>query len=680
MIDVHGNKEIMLSPGKSKPYGSRRTLEGVNFSIYSRLATEVTLCLFHHENNELFKEIPLDPEINKTGHVWHIHVGNLPSKLCYAYRFNKAKGKVFNQYFNVDHLIIDPYAKGLSTPINWGEGIGSLPLGLVDEELPFDWEGDRPLELKREELVIYEMHVRGLTCHPSSQTPHQGKFLGIIEKIPYLKALGINAVKLMPINEFNELEYDRFNPLNGEKLFNYWGYSPLHYFSPMNRFASSAAFGQSILDFKAMVKEFHKNGIEVLLDIVLNHTGENEETLFSFLGIDPPTYYLFDHDHEMMDFTGCGNTINCNHPIVCDFIKECLRYWVSEMHVDGFRFDLAGVMFRGVHGEPLKNPPLVDSISNDPILASTKLIAEPWDATGLYRLGHFYPKEERWSEWNDVYRDEVRQFIKGDKGKNRGFATRLCGSDDIFGRKRTPCSTINYISAHDGFTLHDLVTYNQKDNTANGENNRDGHPANFSWNCGVEGETEDQDINALRVRQMKNFHLTLMLSQGVPMLLMGNEYGHTRHGNNNSWCQDNEMNWFLWDELKLKEEFFRFYQKCIHFRLQHPELRRDSYLSPQDIQWHGTSPGEPDWDKDTNFLSYLLIDEVNSHHMYAAYNPSAENKTVYLPEASQGMQWHCLADTSLQSPDDFKEEEKASPLNGVKYTLMPYSIALFKMW
>lgn len=664
---------VQTFPGESKPYGSKRDSRGVNFAIYSRLATEATLCLFHYDDRRLFKEIPLDPHVNRTGHVWHIRVEDLPGRLCYAYRFNKGRGKVFKEFYDPRHLVIDPYAKGLATPSEWGEGIGNEPLGLVDEKLDFDWEGERPLNLPGEELVIYEMHVRGFTRHPSSGVSKPGTFLGAIEKIPYLKSLGVNAVKLMPINEFNELEYERFNPLNGEKLVNYWGYSPLHYFSPMNRYGSGNAFGQSILDFKTMVREFHKNGIEVIVDIVLNHTGERDEEPFSFLGIDPQTYYLFDHKHEKMDFTGCGNTINCNHPVVLDFIKDCLRYWVSEMHVDGFRFDLAGVMFRGVHGEPLKNPPLIDSISNDPILASSKLIAEPWDAAGLYLLGKFYPKEERWSEWNDVYRDVVRQFIKGDKGKNRSFATRLCGSDDIFGRHRTPRSSINFISAHDGFTLRDLVTYNHKDNTANGENNRDGHPANFSWNCGVEGETDKDKINALRIRQMKNFHLTLMLSQGIPMLLMGNEYGHTRHGNNNSWCQDNEMNWFLWNELSKQEDFFRFYKKCIDFRKNHPQLRRKRYLTPEDIVWYGMQPGDPDWDGDTRFLAYLLVDEVESRHLFVAYNPSARHKEVALPEG----QWNLIADTSLGAPDDFCDEESAPLLDSVEYSLKPYSISLF---
>lgn len=670
---------LLLSAGESKPYGSKRTSEGVNFAIYSRLATDVTLCLFNYESGSLYQEIHLDPEIHKTGHVWHVHVGNLPHNLCYAYRFNKGIGKVFNKYYDSERLIIDPYAKGLATPVQWGEGLGETPLGLVDQAIPFDWEGDKPLNLPREELVIYEMHVRGFTVHSSSKVEVPGSFLGVIDKIPYLKELGVNAVKLMPIQEFNEIEYQRFNPLNGEKLYNFWGYSPLHYFSPMNRYASSKEFGQSLIDFKMMVKELHRNGIEVILDIVLNHTGENEESIFSFLGIDPSTYYLFDNEHEMVDFTGCGNTVNSNHPIVRDFIKDCLRYWVSEMHVDGFRFDLAAVMFRGVHGEPLKNPPLIEALSNDPILAFTKLIAEPWDAAGLYRLGHFYSKEERWSEWNDVYRDEVRQFIKGDKGRRRGFATRLCGSDDIFGRERTPVSTINFISAHDGFTLHDLVSYNQKDNTANGENNRDGHPANYSWNCGEEGRTDNPEVAALRLRQMKNFHLTLLLSQGVPMLLMGNEYGHTRHGNNNSWCQDNELNWFLWDETANNPGFFRFYQRCIDFRKRHPILRRNRYLTPDDIQWHGKVPWEPDWDGDTKFLAYLQVDEVQGQHLFVAFNPSAIEKHIVLPDAENGKKWFRAIDTFMNSPDDFLDEEEMVPLHENSYSLKPYSVVVFKL-
>lgn len=639
-------------PGSPTPYGALITEKGVNFAIYSSRAESVTLALFSDDRKPL-AEILLNPEVNKTGNVWHVHVLGLKAPLIWGWRLAKQKGKVFKGFMKPENLILDPYARRLATPKVWGQTEEEYhPLGLLLPQEEFDWEGDRPLELPREKLVIYEMHVRGFTKHASSKVTEPGTFHGVIEKIPHLKKLGVNAVKLMPLQEFNECEYKRFNPFSGERLLNFWGYSTVNFFSPMQRYATDS----SIKEFKELVKALHKEGIEVLLDVVFNHTAEGDGSgpILSFKGIDLPIYYMIDPQHHFMNFTGCGNTVNMNHPLVRDFIRTCLHYWVSEMHVDGFRFDLAGVMMRGLKGEVLQNPPLVEELSLDPILAGTKLIAEPWDATGLYELGNFYPQTPRWSEWNDKYRDSVRRFIKGDRGEKRQFAERISGSQDIFWKKGTPQASLNFITAHDGFTLHDLVSYNSKHNSANGEDNRDGNPNNVSWNSGVEGETKDPEILALRLRRMKNFHVALMCSQGIPMVMMGNEYGHTRLGNNNPWCQDNELNYFLWDELEKQGDFFRFFSGMIAFRRRHTVFSRTTFLTDADVDWHSNEPLQPDWEGDTQFLAFTLKGE--GERIFVAFNMHHEKVEMKPSAPLEGSAWHVIANTASPAGADFFEE------------------------
>ncbi|MGZ3732941.1 MAG: glycogen debranching protein, partial [Parachlamydiaceae bacterium] len=583
-------KTLKISSGLPFPFGTSYSQTATNFAVYCPLAPTLSLCLFN-EHHELLYEIPL----NRTGDVWHVAINHLSQSYYYSYKLH-------------EHFLLDPYAKGTSSKQKWGEGSNFL-LGEVGPSLPFDWEGDRPLNLPFNELIIYEMHVKGMTCHLSSQVKFPGTFLGLIEKIPYLRDLGINAIELLPIFEFNENACPQVNPSTQEQLYNYWGYSTLNFFSVMNRYASADGFGVAALEFKKLVRELHKNGIEIILDVVFNHTGEGNQngSISSFKGLSNETYYIHDSKVGYHNYSGCGNTVNCNHPVVMQMILDCLRYWVIEMHVDGFRFDLASIFSRGENGAVLPFSPLVKAISLDPILSKTKLIAEPWDAAGLYQLGNFEPQSLRWSEWNDRYRDTIRSFIKGSPGIKPQFATALCGSQDYFSLRAPTCS-INFVTAHDGFTLADLVSYNHKHNEINGEKNQDGQSFNDSWNCGVEGPTLDTAILALRERQMRNFHLALMVSQGIPMLHMGDEYGHTKKGNNNTWCQDNDLSWFLWEQLDKNNGFYRFYRLLVAFRKREPLLKHAHFLTSEEIDWHGCKVEAPCWDDQDCFLAFTLKD------------------------------------------------------------------------
>lgn len=672
---------IITGKGVPAPLGAALHHDGVNFAIYSKHADSMKLCLFDYPSQTPFTEITLDPKTNKTGHVWHLMVHNLPNNTCYAYRIGTSKDNIFNKSFNPDTLILDPYAKIVATTQKWGASNGNYkPLGIPFIKEQFDWKNDKSPGYAMKDLVIYELHVRGFTRHSSSGVHHPGTFLGMIEKIPYLLDLGVNAVELLPIHEFNECEFSRFNPFNGERLYNYWGYSPVNFFAPMNRYASSEGYGQVVNEFKTLVRELHKNGIEVILDLVFNHTAEGDEKgpTHSFKAIDCETYYILDEKHHYKNFTGCGNTFNCNHPIGSDLIRSCLQYWVAEMHVDGFRFDLTTILCRGRQGEPLDNPPLIEALSKDPILASTKLIAEPWDPGGLYKLGGFYPTENRWSEWNDRYRDTLRKFIKGDPGEKRQFSTRLCGSEDIFNRNvRSPSASINFIISHDGFCLRDLVSYNAKNNSANAENDRDGNPNNISWNCGEEGETDNEAVLSLRLNQMKNFHLALMLSQGTPMIGMGDEYGHTRYGNNNGWCQDNELNWFLWDKIGPNQGFYRFYKELIHFRKRHSVFSFDKF-NEEYMEWHGTSPLNPDWDGETQFIAFTLKAPEGAYQLYAAFNMNQGEIKLTLPPVPEGASWKKIVDTSAPSPEDFFDEGSAPIIESEELTLAAHTAILLK--
>ncbi len=658
--------------GYPQPFGVSKHDNGYNFSLFSEHASAVSLCLFSPEEHDPVLEIPLDPQVNKTGNVWHIFLSDVPAKYHYGYRVDGPYDPLKGHYFDNRMIVLDPYAKQVASSSKWGSSLRKDPshihCGVIDPYVPFDWEGDRHPNLPVNELIIYEMHVRGFTQDATSGVENKGQFLGIVEKIPYLKSLGVNAIELLPIHEFNERANLFSNPVTGEPLYNFWGYSTINFFSPMNRYGE-------INEFKTLVKELHANGIEVILDVVYNHTAEGDADgpIISFKGIENSVYYMLAPNGEYYNFSGCGNTFNCNNPVVRGLIRDSLRYWVTEMHVDGFRFDLASILVRSHDGIPLANPPLVEAITLDPILANTKLIAEAWDAAGLYQVGSF-PGMGKWGEWNGKYRDAVRRFIKGTDGTVGEFATRISGSEDLYGKGKLPSQSVNFITAHDGFTLADLVSYNEKHNHDNGEGNRDGANDNYSWNCGVEGTTNNPEILALRERQIKNYHLALMVSQGVPMILMGDEYGHTKNGNNNTWGHDSRLNWFQWDTLEKNAAFFRFYQKVIAFRKSHPVLTRYRFLESNEVVWHGIEPGKPIWDEKNRFIACSLPDPLNAYSLYIAFNAFYHEVTVHLPWCDTP--WHQYIYTANPSPDDIVDEGKL--ITSKTMTLAPYSALVLK--
>lgn len=677
--------EFKVDIGSPTPYGVIKLQNGYNFSLFSKQAKSVSLCLFDPANRQLLDEIPFDPQKNKTGDVWHLLVSDLPGNLLYGYRIDGPYDAAKGLHFDKNRILIDPYAKGIATDQRWGEKHYDCitNLAVVDPtHEPFDWKGDKHPNIPLNELIIYEMHVRGFTVDPSSHVKNPGTFLGMIEKIPHLKSLGVNAVELMPIFEFNESEYHRTHPTTGKPLYNYWGYSTVNFFSLMNRYGSSRE--NTINEFKALVKALHENGIEVILDVVYNHTSEgyntlegiNKETYYSFKGIENSTYYILGPKGEYYNYSGCGNSFNANHPRVRELIIDSLRYWVQEMHIDGFRFDLASALTRSMSGAPLESPPLIEAIAFDPILANTKLIAEAWDAAALYQVGTF-PAFGVWAEWNGKYRDDVREFVKGTDGKMGIFATRLTGSEDLYGKGRAPYHSINFITSHDGFSLHDLVTYNGKRNIENGEENKDGDNNNLSWNCEIEGETPKRRTNLLRYRQMRNFMLSLMVSQGVPMILMGDEYGHTKNGNNNTWCHDGPLNWFNWNELDKSKDLMRFFSLLIDFRKKHPVLRQVKFVK-EGISWHSKKINQPDWGPKSRFLGLLLVDPSKAYELYIAFNIAFRSQTIELPKLEGDKKWLVIADTSKNSPKDIAEEANAEQVSTPTYRIHGYSSIILK--
>jgi glycogen operon protein len=520
-----------------------------------------------------------------------------------------------------------------------------------------------------------------------------GTFAALRQKIPYLKELGVNCVELQPVYEFDEFEGSHPSPVTGEPLYNYWGYSTLGFFAPKAGYAATGKYGMQVDEFKTLVKELHQNGIEVLLDVVFNHTAEGNEKgpYISYRGIDNKTYYMLTPEGYYFNFTGTGNTLNCNNPIVRNMVLDCLRYWVAEYHIDGFRFDLAAVLGRDQNGAPLSNPPLLESLAFDPILAKAKLIAEAWDAGGLYQVGSF-PAYGRWAEWNGKYRDSVRKFLKGDAGEVGGVAQAVQGSPDLYkAANRGTSASINFVTCHDGFTLNDLVSYNDKHNEANGENNNDGANDNYSWNCGWEGPTDDPEINGLRHRQIKNALAILMVSQGVPMILMGDEVGRTQMGNNNTYCQDNELNWLNWELLEKNADLCRFFSNCIEFRKAHPILRNKQYFEYKDfmgsgypdLSWHGTQAWTPDWSDGSRTLAFLLDGKharggsLEDDSVYVAMNMHWEGHDFEIPGLPEGKSWHVFANTGASCPEDVWQPGAEPPLGGNGlFFLGPRSVAI----
>ena len=667
-------QEIVVLRGAPAPLGASIRPNGINFAVYARHATAVTLLLFESGRHEPIHAFHLSPRFNRTGDIWHILVQGLDPTLRYGYRVERTPNENPQRYrYDADVVLVDPYARALSGGSKWGrtyrrfgepEGGATRRRSLIVED-DFDWGLDQPLNLPLSDTIIYELHVRGFTRHPSSKVNYPGTFAGLKEKIPYLQQLGVTAVELMPVCEFEEMEPNRVNPITGERLLNYWGYNPIGFFAPKASYAYQGRNGAQVTEFKALVKALHEAGIEVILDVVLNHTGEGNEhgPTYSFRGLDNPTYYLLDpHTGAYRNYSGCGNTVNCNHPVVRDLILEVLRYWVMEMHVDGFRFDLASILGRGQDGRVLPNAPLLERIAHDPVLANTKLIAEAWDAAGLYQLGNF-GGGGRWAELNGQFRDDIRRFVKGDPGMVPGLAARLLGSPDLYqANGRAPYHSVNFITTHDGFTLADLVSYNKKHNLNNGENNRDGCDTNFSWNCGCEGATDSEEINALRARQVRNFATLLLFAHGVPMLLAGDEFGRTQLGNNNAYCHDNEISWVNWDLLEHNASLFRFFKLLIQFRKDNALLRRRTFVSGDadaglQISWHGVRVDQPDWSYHSRTLALHLSDQqllLQPDHadLYLIANAHWEPHVFELPAPRVSRRWFRRIDTSKRPPHD----------------------------
>lgn len=669
---THTYSGFRLRPGKPYPFGATLIPGGVNFAVFSHHATACVLVLYEKGASAPLVEIPFPDEF-RIGSVFSMIVFDLDyEEIEYGFRMEGPYAPQEGHRFDPRHVLLDPYARSVGGRDIWGEppdahdGYQHRGRLIFDD---FDWEDDRPLEIPIEELIIYEMHVRGFTRHPSSGVKYPGTFAAIREKIPYLLDLGVNCVELMPIFEFDEFENERVNPLTGEHLLNYWGYSTLAFFAPKAGFAATGRLGMQVDEFKALVKALHKHGIEVILDVVFNHTAEGNEQgpTISFRGLDNKTYYMLTPDGRYLNFSGTGNTMNCNNPVVRSMVLDCLRYWVSEFHIDGFRFDLASILGRDQMGVPLANPPLLEMLAHDPILAKCKLIAEAWDAGGLYQVGAF-PAYGRWAEWNGKYRDTVRRFLKGDHGLAWEVAQRLQGSLDMYGL-RGPTASINFITCHDGFTLMDLVSYNEKHNWANGEQNRDGANDNYSWNCGWEGETHLPHVNTLRRQQIRNAAAMLLVSQGVPMILMGDEMGHSKGGNNNTYCHDSDLNWLNWELLETNADLHRFFKNCIAFRRAHPALRNWIVINADDaphdgyaqLSWHGIQAWKADWGEYVLTLAFMLsgVYPVNGalveDHVYVAMNMHWEDHCFEIPALPNGLQWHLSVDTSASPPDDSYE-------------------------
>ena len=678
-IDVyptHFHGRFALRPGSPLPFGASVVAGGVNFAVFSRNATSCALVLFEPDTDDPWAEIPFLPGF-RVGDVFCMTVFHLdPEEFEYGFCMDGPFAPQRGDRFDRSKFLLDPMAR--SVVRHNARGAATPPLdspayrGRMTPE-DFDWEGDQPLGLPVEDLVIYEAHVRGFTRSPSSRVTFPGTFAGMREKIPYLKELGINCLELLPIFQFHEFDNDRVNPSTSERLCNYWGYSTVGFYAPHAGYAATAAMGTEADELKALVKDLHRHGIEILLDVVFNHTAEGDERgpTISFRGIDNRTYYMLAADGRYLNFSGCGNTFNCNHPVVRDFVLNSLRYWVSEYHIDGFRFDLASILGRAPDGSPLANPPLLEALAMDPVLAKTKLIAEAWDAGGLYQVGSF-PAYGRWAEWNGRFRDCVRKALKSDEGQIAELAVRLVGSPDLYAT-RGPTASVNFVTCHDGFTLADLVSYNLKHNEANGENNCDGANDNHSWNCGTEGPTDDPTIFSLRRRQRKNALTMLFLSQGVPMLLMGDEVGRTQQGNNNAYCHDSPLNWLDWDLKAENADLFRFCRCLISFRLQHPVLHHHQHAGQTsgksdrfEVTWHGTQVGCPDWSQHSRVLAFVLQktaeDDVDA--VYAALNFYWEELTFELPATPTGQRWHIVANTGCDAPNDIHEPGSEPPLDG----------------
>ncbi len=672
--------------GMPYPLGATVQDGGVNFSLYADRATGIDLLLFDGPDGvEPIQTIRLDPLYNRTFYYWHIFVPGLRAGQVYAYRADGPYFPDLGLRYDYSKVLVDPYARAITygayqraAAARFGEdNIHHALKCVVVDPHDYDWEGDQPLRRPSSNAIIYEMHVRGFTRHPNSGVAPQraGTYAGLIEKIPYLQELGVTAVELMPVHQFDP----QAAPNN---LPNYWGYQPIAFFAPHHDYSSRRDPLGPVTEFRDMVKALHRAGIEVILDVVYNHTAEDNQNgpTLAYRGLENRTYYMLNAGRraEYINYSGVGNTLNANNSIVRRFIADSLRYWVEHMHVDGFRFDLASVLSRGSDGRPLDDPPLLWEIESDPVLAGTRIIAEAWDAGGLYQVHNFVGK--RWAVWNGQYRDTLRRFVKSDPGLTVGLADAIGGSPFLFRRlDRDPIRSINYITCHDGFTLNDLVSYNEKHNWANGEDNRDGSSDNHSWNCGAEGATGDATVETLRRRQIKNFLTLLLLSQGTPMLLMGDEVRRSQWGNNNAFDQDNELSWLDWDNVERHADVLRFTQTLLRFRRQSRLFHdRSFWITPggTEIHWHGLALGRPDWGAESRVLAFELSNAMAAEHLHVMINAYWQPLDFELPFLTTGRAWRRLVDTALDPPHDISDPPSGPLLGARHYRVQPRSVVV----
>jgi glycogen operon protein len=695
-------EEGEVQAGNPLPIGGAHQYgDGVNFVLFSRHATRVRLELYQKsDDSSPSKIIDLDPARHRTGDVWHVWLRGIATGQLYGYRIEGPYQPEQGHRFNPHKLLLDPFARAIAVIEDWdfstargydsSSTLTDLSISTVDNAgtTPkciftndhFDWEMDAPPKHSASDTVIYETHVRGFTIHLSSGMAHPGTFIGLTEKIPYLQDLGVTAIELMPVVEFNENESNRLNPITGEKLRNYWGYNPVAFFAPKQSYSIRGPHRGQTLEFREMIKAFHRADIEVIMDIVLNHTAEGNETgpTIFLRGIENSIFYMLQENGRRYykDFTGAGNTLNANHPVVRQFVMLALRYWVMHMHVDGFRFDLASVLGRDEHGNILRNAPLLESIAEDPVLRDVKLIAEAWDAGGAYQVGSFSTR--RWTEWNGRFRDDVRRFWIGDAGMMGWFASRICGSSDLYqGSGKGPGSSLNFVTSHDGFTLNDLVSYKQKHNDENGEYSRDGSDANYSDNCGVEGPSNDPAVEGMRNRLIKTFLLTLFISRGVPMLLGGDEFRRSQRGNNNAYCQDNEVSWFDWRLVEEHKEIQRFTRGMITFRRAHSVLRKEDFYTDADIKWFAPNGGIPDWTDPRKKSFACLILGQSEPDLFLMFNADTRPVDFSIPALPGRKIWRLAVDISRSAPDDLFEAGKEPSLQGqISFGVEPRSSAI----
>ena len=681
-------KRVVTPRDRCSPLGATATPLGVNFSIFSRSASGIELLFFDREDDDHpARVIAFHPTINRTYHYWHVFVPGIHAGQLYGYRVHGQFGPANAMRFDGAKILLDPYGRGVAVPKGYsreaarhrGDNTAVAMKSVVVDSSTYDWEGDTPLGKPCNQSIIYEMHVKGFTRHPSSGVSEKirGTFRGLIEKIPYLQDLGISAIELLPVFQFDPQDCP-------PGRVNYWGYAPVSFFAPHQNYSSHQDPTSAVDEFRDMVKALHRAGIEVILDVVFNHTAEGDDTgpTLCFRGIDNSAYYILEKDRsKYANYSGTGNTLNANHPVVRRMIIDSLRYWVEEMHVDGFRFDLASILARDSRGRVLSNPPVLLDIESDPVLASTKIIAEAWDAAGLYQVGSFIG--DSWREWNGRFRDDVRSFFRGDRGSVRAFADRLVGSHEIYRHKeREAEQSVNFVTCHDGFTLNDLVSYNRKHNESNGENNCDGTNDNRSWNCGAEGPTDGPEIERLRNRQVKNFLTVTLLSLGLPMFVMGDEVCRTQRGNNNAYCQDNEISWFDWTLLAKHEDVHRFVKLLTARRLLrdigHAQMSLTELIAEAVKGWHGVKLNQPDWTDDSHSVALsaeLVKESMLVYFIFNGYNGALEFELPFVAASKQDS-WRRWIDTFREAPEDIMCWQEAPLVSGHKYVAGPRSVVV----